>query len=90
MAENTNTVLDAVKISLGITGNYLDNTLTAYIEEVTSFLKSGGISETTINQNTGLIARGVTDLWNYGNTQGRFSTYFFQRARQLIFEEGEN
>ncbi|MCI9366311.1 MAG: hypothetical protein HFJ54_07320, partial [Clostridia bacterium] len=31
----------------------------------------------------GIIARGVSDLWNYGSGGTSFSPYFMQRAIQL-------
>ena len=33
----------------------------------------------------GAIARGVSDLWNYGSGGGSLSPYFYQRVIQLIY-----
>lgn len=74
-------VLDDVKNSLGITGNYQDNTLNQYITEVKAFLVDAGVPESSIT--SGVIARGVADLWNYGAGEGKLSSYFMMRATQL-------
>lgn len=76
--------LMAVKQALGITGSYQDNTLLAWINETVAFLKDAGVVETNIT--SGLVARGVADLWNYGAGDGKFSTYFMQRATQLSYK----
>lgn len=81
MAEDA--MLAKVKSSLGITGTYQDATLTEYIDEVMSFLKGAGIPEARIT--AGIVARGVSDLWNYGSGEGKLSEYFMQRATQLSY-----
>lgn len=74
-------MLDDVKALLGITGNYQDATLQGYIDEVIAFLIAGGVSEDSIT--CGIVARGVSDLWNYGSGGTTLSPYFIQRAAQL-------
>lgn len=76
-------MLEDVKKSLGITGDYQDATLEGYIEEVTGFLLEAGVSASKITP--GLVARGVSDLWNYGDGDGKLSPYFLQRATQLSY-----
>lgn len=76
--------LAQVKTALGITGEYQDATLTEYLNEVTAFLVDAGIPED--KQTSGLVARGVSDLWNYGEAGGKLSPYFFQRAAQLAYK----
>ena len=76
--------LCTVKQALGITGSYQDNTLLAWINETVAFLEDAGVSETNIT--AGLVSRGVADLWNYGSGDGKFSTYFLQRAAQLSYK----
>lgn len=83
---NENTLLEKVKKGLGITGSDLDATLGEYVDEVVGFLKDAGIAEANIP--AGLVTRGVSDLWNYGNGEGKLSDYFFQRATQLSYKEG--
>lgn len=86
----TNTeLLNEVKISLGITGNYQDETLKNYIFEVLEYLSDAGIADSVLQSESiiGLVAKGVTDLWNYGNENGMFSPYFMQRAIQLSYKE---
>lgn len=74
-------MLDSVKASLGITGDYQDATLTEYINEVNDFLLKAGVPQGKITP--GIVARGVADLWNYGGGGGALSPYFMQRAAQL-------
>jgi len=76
-------MLEDVKKALGITGDYQDATLLEYIEEVTGFLLEAGVSASKITP--GLVARGVSDLWNYGDGDGKLSPYFLQRATQLSY-----
>lgn len=82
MAETT--MLAKVKSALGITGEYLNDTLTEYIDEVVGFLKDAGVKESNIT--AGIVARGVSDLWNYGSGEGKLSDYFMQRATQLSYK----
>lgn len=77
-------MLDQVKIALGITGINLDNTLQQYINEVIAFLVDAGVNESNIT--SGIVARGVADLWNYGGNEGKLSEYFMQRAAQLALK----
>ena len=79
----TNMLTD-VKNALGITGTYQDNTIQIYINEVVDFLKEAGVSASNIT--SGIVARGVSDLWNYGAGDGKLSPYFIQRAAQLSYK----
>lgn len=76
--------LNDIKDALGITGNYQDATLQIYFQEVISFLNDAGVP--TRNITAGIVARGVSDLWNYGGAEGKLSQYFLQRAAQLSFK----
>lgn len=82
MAENT--LLEGVKSALGISGDYQDSTLQIYIDEVVEFLVDSGVKRDVIS--VGIVARGVTDLWDYGSGNGKLSTYFLQRAAQLSYK----
>lgn len=73
-----------VKSALGITGTYQDATLQVYYDEVIGFVRDAGVSDANIT--AGLIARGVTDLWNYGGGEGKLSEYFMQRVTQLAYK----
>ncbi len=75
--------LEMVKNALGIVGDYQDATLTVYLNEVMDFLTDSGVAEANIT--AGLVARGVSDLWDYGSGTGKLSTYFMQRAAQLAY-----
>lgn len=82
-------LLTKVKEALGNIPSHLDNTITLYIDEVICYLKSAGVSKTLLDENNinekcvGVIIRGVSDLWNYGNGDTKLSDYFYQRADQL-------
>lgn len=78
-------ILAAVKDALGITGDYQDATLKRYIQEVNEYLKSAGVPEEDILsvKTYGVVARGVSDLWNYGAGEGKLSPYFYERVIQL-------
>ena len=84
-------LLTQVKHALGITGEYQNQTLTIYINEVKEFLRDSGVADEVINSNSaiGVISRGVSDLWNYGSGNTTFSAYFMQRAIQLAYKGGE-
>ena len=73
--------LSDVKTALSITGNYQDNVLQAYFDDVVGYLKSAGIDRSALT--VGIVARGVADLWNYGSGGTQLSEYFYQRAAQL-------
>ena len=79
-----NVTLEDVKNALGITGDYQDATLQIYFDEVIAFLNDAGVSNGNIT--SGIVARGVSDLWNYGGAEGRLSEYFMQRASQLAYK----
>lgn len=76
--------VDQVKTALGITGEYQDETLQSYIDEVEAFLTEAGVSGDHIT--AGVVSRGVSDLWNYGGADGKFSDYFMMRATQLAIK----
>lgn len=76
-------MLTEVKKALGITGEYNDETLTVYINDIKSFLTGAGVKSNKITP--GIVARGVSDLWNYGAGNGKLSEYFMQRATQLSY-----
>lgn len=79
-----NVTLEQVKAALGIVGDYQDATLQVYFDEAVAFLIDAGVSEANIT--AGVVARGVSDLWNYGAGDGELSPYFMQRAAQLSYK----
>lgn len=78
-------LLQKVKNAIGITGDYQDDTLAVYIDEVKAFLQSAGVRAAVLESDrvVGIVSRGVMDLWNYGAGAGTLSPYFYQRAIQL-------
>lgn len=86
-------VLKGVKNALGITGTYQDETLKIYIGEVKDYMLNAGVAESVVTaaSSIGVIARGVSDLWNYGAGDAKLSDYFIQRVTQLTYKkETEN
>lgn len=85
-----NEILTRVKAALGITGDFQNDTLTEYINEVVGFMKAAGVSDDVINDGSsiGCITRGVADLWNYGSGNAKLSNYFIQRVLQLKADKG--
>lgn len=80
-AMTTDEMLSHVKNAIGVTGDYQDETLKEYINEVIAFLNDAGVPSSKITP--GIVARGVSDLWNYGAGEGKLSSYFMVRATQL-------
>ena len=80
-----NSKLDDIKNALGVTGDYQDDTLQVYVNEVVAFLTDAGVKQSNIT--AGIVARGVADLWNYGAGDGSLSVYFKERAAQLSYKQ---
>lgn len=78
-------MLASVKNALGIQGVYQDATLQTYIDEVNEYLLAAGVDGSIIGTSctAGAVARGVSDLWEYGAGGGKLSPYFLERAIQL-------
>ena len=78
-------LLEKVKIMLDITGQYQDEKIQGYIDEVKQYLMDGGAKQEIVDAPTsvGTIARGVSDLY----FDGAFSPYFKERAIQLSLKE---
>lgn len=87
-------LLIKVKTGLGIFGNYQDDTLRVYIEEVKQYMDSAGVSKEVIDSpvSIGTIIRGVSDLWDYSSGSTGLSPYFKERCIQLraIVFKGDN
>lgn len=79
-------VLTGVKNALGVTGNFMDDTITVYIDEVTDYMRNAGVSTSLINSSIGVISRGVSDLWNNQSGTGKLSPYFYDRVTQLVYK----
>lgn len=81
--------LAKVKTALGIGGDYQNETLTIYIEEVIAELIAAGIKKEIAESAAavGCIACGVNDLWNYSSGGVKHSEYFNRRLIQLSMQE---
>lgn len=79
-----NVTLEEVKNAIGITGDFQDATLQTWFDEAVDFLLDAGVKPKNIT--VGIVARGVSDLWNYGAGDGKLSDYFMKRATQLSYK----
>lgn len=77
-------ILAAVKSALGVTGTFTDNTISVYINDVVDFMSGAGVSAAMIAASPGVIARGVSDLWDNDGGNVKFSPYFHERVAQLV------
>lgn len=75
------TTIEDVKKALNITGDFQNDAIQIYFDEVISVLNEAGVKNENIT--AGIVARGVSDLWNYGAGEGKLSDYFIQRCKQL-------
>ena len=75
------TTIEDVKKALNITGDFQNDAIQIYFDEVISFLNEAGVKNENIT--AGIVARGVSDLWNYGAGEGELSDYFMKRCKQL-------
>ena len=80
--------LRIVKTALGISGDFHNETLSIYIDEVIGYMEDAGVPDTVIatERINGCLVRGVSDLWNYGQGDAQLSPYFHQRDGQLCRE----
>ncbi len=72
-------------------GNYNDEQLQLYIEEVIDELICGGVNEEVAKSTAavGCIACGVNDIWNYSSGGVKHSEYFNRRLVQLSLKKGD-
>ena len=77
-------MLTAVKNALGVTGTYSDNTISVYIDDVVDYMTGAGVSAAKIAASPGVVARGVSDLWDNDGGNVKFSPYFHERVTQLV------
>lgn len=86
-------LLEKVKIGLfgSANGDWRDEMLMVYINEVKDFMKRAGVSDAVLNSDAsvGCIMLGVNDLWNYSSGGVELSNYFKQRVVQLAKDGGE-
>jgi hypothetical protein len=82
--------LAKVKAALGISGDYQNETLTIYIDEVIAEMIAAGVKKEVAESAAavGCIACGVNDLWNYSSGGVKHSEYFNRRMIQLSLQGG--
>lgn len=84
----TAAMLTAVKNALGITGTFTDTTISVYIDDVVDYMSGAGVSASLIAASPGVVARGVSDLWDNDGGNVKFSPYFHERVSQLVMRSG--
>lgn len=79
-------LLTEIKNRLSVTGDFHNEVISGFAEDVKSYMLSAGVKQSVIDdkKSIGCIARGVADLWS---NDGSFSEMFKQRVIQLTFEE---
>lgn len=88
--------LEQIKKALNIEGEYQDDALMLYMREAKEYLLDAGVSAGILDsmRAVGILTRGVSDLWNYGAGNTSLSSYFKERAVQLVYksmaEEGKD
>lgn len=84
--------LAKVKTALGISGDYQDDTLSIYIDDVIEELVDGGVARSVAESNAavGCIAVGVNDLWNYSSGGVKHSEFFHRRMIQLSMKASDS
>lgn len=81
--------LAKVKTALGIGGDYQNDTLHFFIDEVIAEMIAAGVKKEVAESAAavGCIACGVNDLWNYSSGSVKHSEYFNRRLVQLSLQE---
>ena len=79
-------LLANVKQALGETSDFADGMISIYIEEVLDYMKNAGVSDSIANASAGVVARGVSDLWDNDGGGVKFSPYFHERVTQLALK----
>lgn len=79
-------MITSVKNALGITGDFMNDTISIYIDEVVDYMKNAGVSGANITASPGVVSRGVSDLWNNNSGAGKLSPYFYDRVAQLVYK----
>lgn len=77
-------ILAGVKAALGVTSDFMDATISIYIDEVTDYMSGAGVPDNVIAASVGVIARGVNDLWTASSGDAKYSPYFYDRVSQLV------
>lgn len=77
------TMLESVKKALGVSGTFMNDTLTGYIDIVTAYMKRAGVSAELIGESAYVVARGVNDIWN-NDGAAKFSPLFCDMVTQLV------
>lgn len=72
--------------------DYDEPTISGLIQDVKDFCVDAGVPADVMESEKaiGLIARGVSDLWNMGAGEGKWSEVFRMRLYQLQLETGGN
>jgi hypothetical protein len=80
------TLIEKVKIAMGISGDEVNDTLSLYIDEILDYMTNAGVSEEMAVASVGVVARGVSDLWDNDGGGVKFSPFFHERVSQLALK----
>lgn len=79
-----NVALSDVLNAMGITGEYQNDQIRPFYEDIVSYITDAGVKPNNVT--AALVARGILDTWNYGAGDGKLSEYFIQRVTQLAYK----
>lgn len=77
-------LLAAVKNALGVTSDYMDATISLYIDSVVDYMRGAGVSAELCAVSVGVVARGVNDIWTGAAGDAIFSPVFKIAVAQLV------
>lgn len=75
--------------SLGILdGSGVEDSVKPYYNTIVSYCLGAGVTDEKLlsESSIGLVARGISDIWNYGSGTGVLSEFFFQSLAQLVYK----
>ena len=75
-------MLESVKSALGVSSDFMNATLSGYIDIVTAYMTRAGVSSELIADSAFVVARGVNDIWN-NDGAAKFSPLFVDMVSQL-------
>jgi len=80
------TLIEKVKTAMGFSGDEVNQTLSIYVDEVLDYMTNAGVSKEIALASAGVIARGVSDLWDNDGGAVKFSPFFYDRVAQLSYK----
>ena len=77
-------LLAAVKTALGVTSDYMDATISLYIDSVVDYMRGAGVSAELCAVSVGVVSRGVNDIWTGAAGGAEYSKQFYDMVSQFV------